>query len=261
MHKLQELLFHNKALFLALDHGLEHGPKDFNIQTIDPEYVLNLALHGKYNAIVLQKGLAEKYYENFRYKVPLILKLNGKTNLPQNVLPYSPQNCSVSRAVKLGASAIGYTIYFGSPYETQMLKEFSKIQEEARDHNMPVVVWSYPRGPGINDLDTDVVAYGARASMELGADIIKLKYNRNLEGFKWIVKCAGKARVVLSGGPKVSTQEFLKDVNDIISVGAVGVAVGRNVWQHNKPLEMSKALNEIIFERKSVDYVMRKYKL
>lgn len=261
MHKLQELLYHNKALFLALDHGLEHGPKDFNVKTIDPEYILELALSGKYNAVILQKGLAEKYYGNYRYKVPLILKLNGKTSLSHNLDPYSPQNCSVSKAVKLGATAVGYTIYYGSAYESEMIKEFSKIHEEAKDHNLPVIAWSYPRASGIDEMSTDVISYGARASLELGADIIKLKYNNDLEGFKWVVKCAGKARVVLSGGPKTSNHEFLKEVSDIMNVGATGVAVGRNVWQSEKPFDMSMALNEIIFEKKSVDYAIKKYKL
>ena len=132
--KINELLTNNKALFLALDQGLEHGPKDFNLTTINPEYVFNLARDEKFNAIILQKGLAIRYHENYRYKIPLILKLNGKTGLGHRE-PYSPQICSVKKAVKLGADAVGYTIYFGSPYEPEMFKEFSKIEEEAgRDY-------------------------------------------------------------------------------------------------------------------------------
>ena len=256
MHKLQDLLYHNKALFLALDQGLEHGPKEFNINNIDPEYVLDIALQANYNAIILQKGLAEKYYGNYRYKVPLILKLNGKTNL-SNTKPYSSQICSVSKAVKLGATAVGYTIYFGSENEALMIKEFSKIQEEARDHNLPVMLWSYPRGIGIEELSTDTISYGARAGLELGADIIKLKYNGDLEGFKWVLKSAGKARVVVSGGPKKESLEFLKDAYNVIKAGASGIAVGRNIWQNPNPLEISKALRGIVFEKKSVESVMK----
>ena len=122
-HKIKELLKNNKGVFLALDHGLEHGPKDFNQRTIDAEYVFNIAKEGKYNALILQKGLAMKYYDSYRYKIPLILKLNGKTTMPKGLQPYSPQLCSVSKAIKLGADAVGYTIFYGSPFEREILKE------------------------------------------------------------------------------------------------------------------------------------------
>ncbi len=257
MYKLQDLLFKNKALFLALDQGLEHGPKEFNLNTIDPNYILELALKGNFNGIILQKGLAEKYYENYRYKVPLILKLNGKTNLGSKGEPYSPLLCSVSKAVKLGASAVGYTLYFGSGNEALMMNEFAKIQEEARDHSLPVVLWAYARGIGVDDMHTDTLAYAARAALELGADIIKIKYNGDKEGFKWVVKSAGKARVMAAGGEKTSVENLLQEAYDVMKAGATGLAIGRNIWQHEKPLEITQALKEIIFENKSVEKALK----
>src|SRR3989338_10740409 len=110
---IKPLLKNGKALILACDHGLEHGPKDFTIETINPEYVLDIAVKGKYNAMVLQKGLAEKYKANYSKKVPLIVKLNGKTNIP-HIEPISLQHCSVKKAADLGAVGVGYTIYLGS---------------------------------------------------------------------------------------------------------------------------------------------------
>jgi len=189
LEKINELLTDNKAVFLALDQGLEHGPTDFNEKNINPEYILDIAHKGNYNALILQKGLAEKYYENYRYKIPLIIKLNGKTNITkEKVDPYSPQICSVNYAVKLGATAIGYTIYPGSYHEADMFKEFSKIQEEARENDLPVILWAYPRGHGIDENDNNTIAYAARTALELGADLMKIKYNGNKEGFKWITK-------------------------------------------------------------------------
>ena len=79
-HNINNLLNKDKAVFLALDQGLEHGPKDFNLKTINPEYVFNIAKERNFNAIILQKGLAVKYNENYRYKIPLILKLNELNN-------------------------------------------------------------------------------------------------------------------------------------------------------------------------------------
>ncbi len=257
-HKVNELLINKKALFLALDQGLEHGPSDFTTKNIDPEYILDIAYKGNYNAIILQKGLAEKYYENYKYKVPLILKLNGKTSLSKDKGdPYSPQICSVNYAVKLGASAIGYTIYPGSYYESEMFKEFSKIQEEAREYDLPVIVWSYPRGHGIDENDNSTIAYGARTALELGADLIKIKYNGNKENFKWIVKCAGRSKIFVSGGTKIEPKNFIQETYEVMQCGASGIAVGRNIWQAEEPLKLTRAMKEIIFENKKPEQVMR----
>ncbi len=255
-HKINALLNRDKAVFLALDHGLEHGPKDFNLQTIDPEYTFKLARDGNFNALILQKGLAIRYHENYKYKIPLILKLNGKTNL-SHTDPYSPQICSVKKAVKLGADAVGYTIYFGSPLESFMMKEFANIEEEAHDHGLPVVVWAYPRGPGIDDMNTDTLAYAARAALELGADFIKIKYNDSPEGFKWVVNSAGNAKVFESGGQKTDTRHLLTDVFNVMRAGASGVAIGRNVWQSEQPLKITDAIKSIVFGGKTVDQALK----
>jgi len=255
-HKINELLTNNKALFLALDQGLEHGPKDFNLTTINPEYVFNLARDEKFNAIILQKGLAIRYHENYRYKIPLILKLNGKTGLGHRE-PYSPQICSVKKAVKLGADAVGYTIYFGSPYEPEMFKEFSKIEEEAHDYGLPVVLWAYPRGSGVEESSTDTLAYAARASLELGADFIKIKYNGDSEGYKWIVKSSGNSKLFAAGGEKKDVKDFLSDVYNVMKAGASGVAIGRNVWQSEHPLKISDAVKAIVFGNKTVEQALK----
>jgi len=88
--------------------------------------------------------------------------------------------------------------------------------------------------------------------LELGAYILKMKYNGDKEGLKWIVKCAGKAKISIAGGHKADEKEFLTELKDALGAGAVGMAVGRNVWQHNKPLSITKAIKKIIFENKSV---------
>ena len=244
-------LTNGKGLLLALDQGLEHGPADFNIKTIDPDYILNIGVKGKFNAIILQKGLAEKYYENYKSKIPLILKLNGKTNLQSVDNPFAVQICSVKKAVELGASAVGYTIYDGSLQEPRMFSEFSHIQEEAHEYGLPVIVWAYPRGPHVNDLNSDIMAHAARMALELGADMIKIKYNNDYEGFKWTLQCAGKSKVFVSGGNKKEPPLLLKECEEIIKAGASGMAIGRNVWQSNQPLEITQALKSIIFEGKT----------
>jgi class I fructose-bisphosphate aldolase len=257
MHKL---LNEGKGLFLAYDQGLEHGPTDFNLQNINPEYILRIAEKGRYNAVILHHGIAEKYYQTYRKKLKLILKVNGKTRIPK-IDPISAKVCSLKRAVKLGADAIGYTIYDGSPLEPKIFEDFGKVVEEAHDHGLPVVAWMYPRGKFVpNDSSTDILAYSARVGLELGADMIKIKYNGDPAGFKWIVKSAGKAKVFAAGGAKAKPEGLLKDVKDIMEAGASGMAIGRNIWQSENPLGMTKALKNIIFGKKSVKDAMKSLK-
>ncbi|MDP3093293.1 MAG: hypothetical protein Q8N16_00850 [bacterium] len=249
MVSLNKITTKGKALFLAYDQGLELGPDDVGEAAIDPKTVLEIAEKGGYNAIILQKGIAEKYYSKEKYHVPLILKLNGKTELVSGD-PVSRQVCSVKEALDLGASAVGYTIYIGSEHESIMMAEFGKIVEQAHGISLPVIAWCYPRGKNIKDeFYPDNVIYAARVGLELGADIVKVKYCGSKNCFAQAVRAAGKTKVMMAGGPKITERVFLKTVKEIMSAGAIGVAVGRNVWQHLRPLEITKDLKEIIFNK------------
>lgn len=250
MINTKKLSRNNRFMFLAYDQGLEHGPTDFNIKNCDPNYILDIALEGKYSSVILLPGTAHKYYHEYYRDVPLILKINGKTRLTHTP-PQSVQLCSVESAIKLGASAIGYTIFDGSEKEPEIFNEFGKIVEKAHDYGLPVVAWLYPRGEAIKDeFSNEILAYSARIGLELGADIIKIKYNHDIEHFKWVVKNAGRAKVVLSGGDKTLPLEFLKTVKDVLDCGVSGVAVGRNIWQSDKPFTLSKALRGVIYDNK-----------
>ena len=248
--KLGKILKNGKAMFLAYDHGLEHGPGDFNDKDANPDYIIDIAKKGKYNAIIFQKGIAEKYNDKIKkLHIPLIIKLNGKTGLAEGE-PVSRQICTVKEALKLGAVAVGYTIYMGSMHESIMMKEFDKIEEEAHSKGIPVIAWVYPRGKGIKGKsEKELMAYAARTGLEIGADIIKIKYDGNPNDLKWSVKVAGKTKVVIAGGVKSDEKSFLKQAKDIMNSGATGLAVGRNVWQSKKPIEVSGKLRKIIFKK------------
>lgn len=249
MVDLSKITKDGKALYLAYDQGLEHGPADLLGKSISPSYILDLAVQGDFTAVILQKGVALKYYEPYKDKIPLILKLNGKTRLYEREA-FSPQVCSVSEAVALYASAVGYTIYVGSKQESVMLQEFGKIEEEAHRKGLPVIAWVYPRGEKIKyENAPEITAYAARVALELGADIAKIKYCGSEECFKQAVQAAGKTKIVLSGGAKTKTpEEFYNIVKNIMTAGAIGVAVGRNVWQRENALEISQKLKKIIFD-------------
>ena len=248
MIKLNKLTTKGKTLFLAYDQGLEHGPTDFDDKNVNPRYIIEIAEKGKYNGVVFQKGIAEKYNKEIKKsKVPLIVKLNGKTNLFKGE-PIARQLCTVEEAIKLGACAVGYTIYIGSDYEDEMMQEFENIQREAHSKNIPVIVWIYPRGKSIEGKKKEeLMVYAARTGLEIGADIIKIQWEGTVKDLKWAAKSAGKAKVVVAGGIKREEKEFLKQVKEIIDSGCIGLAVGRNVWQDKNPLGLTKKIRNIIW--------------
>lgn len=259
MIDLNKILKGGKALFLAYDHGVEHGPIEFEgaKKAEDPQFVLDIAHKGGYTAAILHKGIVEKYYlpwgADERKCVPLILKLNGKTNIP-DIEPYSPLVCTVEEAVELGASAVGYTIYLGSEKEATMFWEFGQVVREAHRTGIPAIGWIYPRGKWVeekygSDTDPEATAYAARVGLELGADIVKIKYTGDRKSFAEVVAAAGRCKVVLSGGEKTEKEEeFLQTLKDVMAAGAIGVAVGRNVWKHKEPLKITEKIKKIVFD-------------
>ncbi|MFD1049803.1 class I fructose-bisphosphate aldolase, partial [Kibdelosporangium lantanae] len=178
----QHGLRNGTALFLPYDQGLEHGPRDFfaNPASSDPRYILRLAVEGGFNGIAIQIGLAEKFYWDYAGEVPLVLKLNGKTDIPSDARALSPVNATVEEAVRLGADAVGYTLYVGTPAQEQDFEQLRKVREDAQRYGMPLIVWAYPRGEAIEAKGGKssfyAVDYAARTAAELGADMVKVNF-------------------------------------------------------------------------------------
>jgi class I fructose-bisphosphate aldolase len=244
-----------KVLILAYDHGLEHGPVDFEAvpESANPEHVFEVATHPAVTSLAVQKGVAEAYYPSYEDEVNLLAKLNGTSNLWMGE-PDSAVNCSVDYAAEIGADAVGFTLYGGSNHEVEMAEEFREAHEAAREHDLPIVMWSYPRGQGLkNDKKPGVIAYAARQALELGADVAKVKYPGSREAMEQVVEMAGKTKVIMSGGSKTSDREFLESVEAVIDAGGVGLAVGRNVFQRENPKHILDALEKVIYEEASAD--------
>lgn len=263
------------ALLLPIDQGLEHGPRDFfpNPESANPEFQLRLAKEGRFSGIVFHIGLAEKYYWKYAGEVPLILKVNGKTSIPSDREPFSPLTASVKDAVRLGADAIGYTLYVGSPIQDQDFLQFQEVREEAEAYGMPVIVWSYPRGEAIEAKggrdSLFAVDYAARVADELGADMVKLNepefdeekqklcpspYNTLKltaeEAMKKVVKTANKTMVLVSGGSKIGDEDLLRKVRVVMDAGGTGIIFGRNLWQRHldDALRITIEISKILLE-------------
>ena len=266
-------------MLLPIDQGIEHGPRDFfpNPASKDPEYQFKLAAEAGYSALACQIGMAEKYYPDYAGRVPLILKVNGKTDVPSAAKALSTCNASVEDAVRLGADAVGYTLYVGSPRQDEDLAQLRQVRQDCDRFGMPLIVWSYPRGEAIDAKGGAnsfyAIDYAARLAMEMGADVVKLNmpkinpetdknapapYNElevtQEEAIRQCVESAGRSLVVLSGGSKVGDETVLQNTQQIMDAGGSGVIFGRNVWQR----EWSEALDIVAkIKQTLVDNVRR----
>jgi class I fructose-bisphosphate aldolase len=245
---LKRISIKGRYLFLPMDHGIEHGPTDFTKESVDPDYVIKIARHGKVTGVAITKGVAEKYFEPYAGRIPLILKVNSRTNIVPYDDAYSAINCSVKKALQLGASAIGYTLYVGSPMEAKMTEEFGRLQEEAHDYGLPVIMWAYPRGRYVKDkADPKLTNYASRVALELGADIVKLVYPGSKEALSKCVISSGRTDVVVGGGKPKTEKDVLDLAKTIMDSGAKGLAFGRNFYNAKDPKDFAKRLSRIVF--------------
>lgn len=255
---IEKLMRDGKAFFFAYDQGFEHGPTDFTqeLENFNPTKIIEIAKEAQvFTSIIFHEGIAQKYYPigglDAQSTPPLLLKLNGKTAFHKDEEPYSPQLCSVSEAKRIGAAAVGYTVYIGSEHEAKMMQEFSQIEDEAHELGLPVTMWAYPRGRNVlgKETDKETVAYGARLALEMGADFVKVPYTGDSESFKWVVEAAGKTKVLVQGGSKKTEKELFSEVEGAVTAGAVGAAIGRNIWQSPDPVKVAKEIAKIIYGR------------
>jgi class I fructose-bisphosphate aldolase len=275
LHRIlyQHGLRNGRAIFLPYDQGLEHGPRDFfaNPVASDARYILRLAVEGEFNGIAIQIGLAEKFYWDYAGEVPLILKLNGKTDIPKDDEALSPLHASVEEAVRLGADAVGYTMYVGTPAQEADFAQYRQVRADAQRLGMPLIVWAYPRGAAIEAKGGKdsfyAVDYAARTASELGADVVKVNFPRpekrkgvkpqydaeftSQQAIDAVVRSAGRTLLLVSGGEKAGDEAMLEKTRQSVAAGATGLIFGRNVWQrdHDESLRFVDQLKEILAKR------------
>jgi class I fructose-bisphosphate aldolase len=262
-----------KMVILPVDQGFEHGPaRSFapNPAGYDPDYHFQLAIDAGCSAYAAPLGFIEAGAAKFAGQIPLILKVNNSDSLAKMASPISAVTSSVKEAVRLGCSAIGYTIYPGSSARNAQYESLRALTEEAKANGLVVVVWSYPRGEGISkDGETaiDVAAYAAQIACQLGAHIVKVKppkihleqaeakkvYEKQqipiatlADRVRHVVQAAfgGKRIVIFSGGEAKGTDEVLAEIKGLAEGGAFGSIMGRNAFQRPKA-DAVKLLNDI----------------
>jgi class I fructose-bisphosphate aldolase len=264
-----------KMVILPVDQGFEHGPaRSFapNPAAYDPHYHYQMAIDAGLNAYAAPLGMLEAGADTFAGAIPTILKMNSANSLMPDDQPKTQAiTASVDDALRLGASAIGFTIYPGSSAALEMFAEISALREEAAAKGIATVIWSYPRGEALDkDGETaiDITAYAAQIAALLGAHIIKIKLSTDHLSLKEAKKvyideqidiasqaarvrnCVqsafnGRRLMVFSGGAKKGENSVYDDARAIRDGGGNGSIIGRNTFQ--RPREEALAmLNKII---------------
>ncbi len=253
-----------KMVILPVDQGLEHGPaRSFavNPDAYDPHYLFQLAIDAGLNAYAAPLGPLEAGADTFAGQIPLILKVNSSNSLARDKeAPDQGITASVADALRIGAGAIGFTIYPGSDYQFEMIEEIQEMTEEAKSYGLAVVIWSYPRGGNLSkDGETalDIDGYAAYTAATLGAHIVKVKLPTDhleqdearkvyekadipratlAERVRHIMQCTfnGRRIVVFSGGASKGENAVYDDARAIRDGGGNGSIIGRNSFQRSR---------------------------
>ena len=263
-----------KMIILPVDQGFEHGPaRSFAINepAFDPHYHYQIAIDAGLNAYAAPLGMLEAGADTFAGQIPTILKVNSSNSWATGV--NQAVTGGVDDALRLGCSAIGFTIYPGADDVMDMMEEFRELALEAKSVGLATVLWSYPRGGTLSkagELALDVGAYAAHMAALMGAHIIKVKLPSNhieqqdalksYESGDWstqssrvshVVKSCfnGRRLVVFSGGAAKGADAVYQDARDIRDGGGNGSIIGRNTFQ--RPRDEALAM---------LDKLMRIYK-
>ncbi|WP_421706911.1 class I fructose-bisphosphate aldolase [Algihabitans sp.] len=261
-----------KLVILPVDQGFEHGPvRSFapNPPAYDPHYHYQLAIDAGLSAYAAPLGMLEAGADTFAGAIPTILKLNSSNSTATS--KDQAVTGSIDDALRLGCSAVGFTIYPGSDDQFEMMEEIRELAEEAKSVGLAVVIWSYPRGGELSkqgETAMDVTAYAAHMATLLGAHIIKVKpptdaleqdeakkvYKAQKIDISTLPKriahvvesCfAGRRLVVFSGGGAKGTDALLDEIRAIRDGGATGSIIGRNTFQRPRE-EALQLLDSII---------------
>lgn len=260
----------DRLMLMAGDQKIEHLNDDFfgddvHEDDANPEHFFRIASGGEIGCFATQHGLIARYGMDYP-DIPYVVKMNSKTPLvPTSIAdPLSLALVDFKDVLDLRDNGglnivgIGYTVYYGSQNEAEMLAEAGRLIARAHAAGMIAIVWAYPRGVAIKDeKDAHLIAGAAGATACLGADFAKVNYpSSGAEGLQEAVEAAGRTGVIISGGSSTGVKEFLQFTWDTIHIGGCrGSATGRNVHQKSlqEGIAMTKAMSALIYDNVDVE--------
>lgn len=268
-----------RLMLFAGDQKIEHLNNDFygkgiHIDDASPEHLFRVASNARIGMFATQRGLIAEYgadYKNIQY----LIKLNSKTNLIKTEQrdPLNGKITDIEEVIEfkeisgLKILGVGYTVYLGSEYEAEMLREASRMVYEAHKNGLLTVLWIYPRGKAVKDeKDAHLIAGATGVAACLGTDFVKINPPKKegkyvTEALKEAVLAAGRTKVVCAGGSSVDVKAFLQRLYDQIEIGIAGSATGRNIHQKSlkQAVAMCNAIYAINVEGKNVEEALKIY--
>ncbi|MCW5829445.1 MAG: fructose-bisphosphate aldolase [Deltaproteobacteria bacterium] len=260
------------SIILPYDQFIEHDCRHLEAESDagNPDYIMELGIDLGFNAVAVHYGVARRFWTKTEGRIPLILKVNGKTSIPSDAQALSTATSFVEDAVRIGATGIGYTLYYGSPRQDEDLPQMAGVRAACERFGLPLIVWAYPRGEAIDAKGGKETSYAlesaARLAVEMGATIVKSnlpkaakpdfvknekvpKYYRELEEqllrldpaaqaaerARRVVKAATGIPVLFSGGEGASTETVIENAKACVAGGCFGFIIGRNMWKRTKP--------------------------
>lgn len=264
-----------RMFLFAGDQKIEHLNQDFygpkiSSQDSDPKHMFEIASKSRISAFATQLGLISRYGQNYK-NINYVIKLNAKTNIvPTNRMdPISLAINSVEQVIefknnsKLNILGVGYTIFLGSNFETQMLTQASETVHQAHKNGLLAILWVYPRGNSVKNANSiEMIAGAAGVGVCLGADFIKVnppEAKNNLESAKYLIQAtsaAGNSGIICSGGTQENMETLIEKLYLQIHTGkTVGAAIGRNIHQRNlkDAIKLCNAIAAIVFDDTNVN--------
>jgi fructose-bisphosphate aldolase/2-amino-3,7-dideoxy-D-threo-hept-6-ulosonate synthase len=236
-----------KILNVPMDHGITIGATG---GLIDIESTIDAVTSVGADSVLTQKGLAERVHPN-KNDAGYLIHLNASTTIGPDSNDKRITG-TVEEAVQLAADAVSFHMNVGSTHEPEQLEDLAAITRTAHNQGIPVLAMTYARGPGIDEDDPDKLAHAVRLGEEVGADVIKTGYSGSAASFESVVNATSKPVIAAGGSPR-SDREMLEQVRGVMDAGSVGVSMGRSIFQHNKPGQMTAAVSAIVHDDQSVD--------
>lgn len=238
------------CVMLAVDHGYFQGPTTGlrNLgETVNP-------LLAYADALMITRG-ALRTWISPEIDKPIVLRVSGGQSILKE-LSNEIITTSIRDAIRINASAITCSVYIGGEYEKQSIENLSRIVNEGQDYGIPVLAVTAVGKDLVRD--AKYLGLACRICVEIGAQMVKTYYCET--GFETVVETCGSVPVVIAGGKKIEERAALKMARDAIDAGAVGVDMGRNIFQSDNPIGMIKAARAIVHEGASVDEAYKIYK-
>ena len=237
-NRLNALMPNGKCFFMPIDHGYFQGPTtglEKPGETIKPllKYV---------DALFCTRGILRSAIDPLNSK-PIVLRVSGCTSMVGKDLANEKITTSIEEIIRLNVAAVGVSVFVGSDYEKQTLKNLSTLVNECENFGIPVMAVTAV-GKEMEKREARYLALACRIAAELGARVVKT-YWCEKDFDKVINGCP--VPVIMAGGPKCKNEKEVFDfVCDGMQRGAVGINLGRNVWQSPHPVAIAKALNAVV---------------